>query len=99
MVRQTVRSDMKYMLLMQSNTETWDSFDQWSKEDIGVMVQFMERFNEDLVTSGEWVNATGLGGPRFAKIVHADSDGRAVVTDGPFPEAKEFLAGFWIVDV
>ncbi len=90
---------MKYMLLMQSNTKTWDELDDWSKEDIQVMVEFMEKFNADLVKSGEWVDAAGLGGPRFAKIVHAGKDGEAVVTDGPFPEAKEFLAGFWTVDV
>jgi hypothetical protein len=90
---------MKYMLLMQNNTKTWETFGAWTKEDIRGMVEFMDRFNQDLVASGEWINGTGLGGPRFAKIVHAGKGGEPVVTDGPFPEAKEFLAGFWVVDV
>jgi hypothetical protein len=90
---------MKYMLLMQHNSKSWESFDEWTKEDIQVMVEFMDKFNDDLVKSGEFVGAEGLGGPRFAKIVHAGKDGEPVVTDGPFAEAKEFLAGFWIVDV
>jgi hypothetical protein len=44
------------------------------------------------------VGAEGLAGPDQAKLVRAGKDGRPV-TDGVFPEAKEFLAGFWIVDV
>ncbi len=58
----------------------------------------MDRFNRELTESGEWVDAQGLTPPGEAKLVRAGRDG-APVTDGPFPEAKEFLAGFWIVDV
>ena len=59
---------------------------------------FLQRFNRELREAGEWVDVLGLTPPGEAKLVRAGRDG-APVTDGPFPEAKEFLAGFWIVDV
>lgn len=90
---------MKYMLLMQSNTQVWDSFDEWTPDDVKVMVEFMNSLNDDLTKSGELVDANGLGGPKFAKIVQVQPNGEPVITDGPFPEAKEFLAGYWTVDV
>ena len=53
----------------------------------------------ELTEAGELVAAEGLAWPDQAKIVRAGKDGSPAVTDGPFPETKEFLAGFWIVDV
>jgi hypothetical protein len=87
------------MILMQHNSQEWESWNSWSEDDIKQMVHFMDQLNDDLRQSGEWVDGQGLGGPRFAKIVRAQSGGDPIVTDGPFPEAKEFLAGFWVVDV
>ena len=58
----------------------------------------MKSFAKKLGESGELVGAEGLAGPDQAKLVRAAKDGRPV-TDGVFPEAKEFLAGYWIVDV
>jgi hypothetical protein len=55
-------------------------------------------FNKALRESGEWVSGEGLADPKQAKIVRAGNDG-APITDGVFPESKEFLAGYWIVDV
>ncbi len=55
-------------------------------------------FNKSLSESGELVSAEGLASPQEAKVVRAGKDG-APITDGVFPEAKEFLAGYWIVDV
>ena len=48
---------------------------------------------------GELVGAEGLAGPEAARVVRAGANGAPEVTDGPFAEAKEFLAGYWIVDV
>jgi hypothetical protein len=59
----------------------------------------MLRFNKELTESGELVAAEGLAGPDEVKVVRAQKGGPPAVTDGPFAEAKEFLAGFWIVDV
>jgi hypothetical protein len=71
---------------------------QWSPEDFQAHIGFMHQFNQDLTASGEWVDAQGLASPGEAKLVRAGKDG-APVTDGPFPESKEFLAGYWIVEV
>jgi hypothetical protein len=90
---------VKYMILMQSNTKEWESFGTWSQDDIKRMVDHMDQLNQELVSSGELVDAQGLGGPRFAKIVTAQPSGPPIVSDGPFAEAKEFLAGYWVVDV
>ncbi len=56
-------------------------------------------FNKTLSQAGELVSAEGLDGPEQARVVRADNQGSPAVTDGPFAESKEFLAGFWIVDV
>ena len=67
---------------------------------MGRQVSFMHALNADLRTRGELVVAEGLTMPNEAKIVQArESGGAPIVTDGPFAEGKEFLAGFWIVDV
>jgi len=54
-------------------------------------------FNERLQTDGHWVFAGGLGSPTEATVID-NRDGRALVTDGPFLESKEHLAGFWILE-
>ena len=71
----------------------------WSKEDVKRMVDFMDDLNKDLRTSGQWVSAEGLVSPDQARLVTAKQDGTPSVTDGPFAESKEFIAGFWIIDV
>jgi hypothetical protein len=58
----------------------------------------MRSFGKELRESGELVSAEGLAFPEQAKLVRAGKDGMPV-TDGVFPEGKEFLAGYWIVDV
>lgn len=89
---------MKYMLMMAGPRQGWDEMARWSADDLKAHIQFMARFSENLVESGELVDAQGLAGPEGTKIVKAQPGGPPVVTDGPFPETKEFLAGFWIVD-
>ena len=54
-------------------------------------------FNERLKADGQWVFAGGLGSPDPATVID-NRDGKAVVTDGPFVESKEYLAGFWIIE-
>lgn len=55
-------------------------------------------FNDRLRADGHWVFAAGLGGPGTATVVDARGDGEPLVTDGPFVETKEYLAGFWVVE-
>ncbi|HEX5995876.1 MAG TPA: YciI family protein [Jiangellales bacterium] len=87
------------MLMMVGPKRGWDEMADWSAEDIMANIRFMHEFNDKLVESGELVDARGLTGPEQAKVVRAQLGGPPVVTDGPFPETKEFLAGYWIVDV
>jgi len=90
---------MKYMLMMNAPSTTGDwSVAKWSQEELKAMVSFMKNLNKDLKAAGELVSAEGLGTPGQAKVVRAGKNGTPI-TDGVFPETKEFLAGFWIVDV
>lgn len=91
---------MKYMLLMQfsaAGTE-FPPIGTWTPEEIRAHIAFMGDVNAKLTADGEWVQGEGLGGPEQARIVRAGEGGVPVVTEGPFPETKEFLAGWWIVD-
>jgi len=54
-------------------------------------------FNDKLQTEGYWVFAGGLGGPSMATTIDNRADA-GVITDGPFVESKEYLAGFWIIE-
>ncbi len=91
---------MKYMLMMNAPRGTGDwGINDWSPEDFKAHIAFMHRFNKELTDAGELVGAEGLSPPGEAKLVRAGRNGTPAVTDGPFPEAKEFLAGYWIVEV
>ena len=89
---------MKYMLMMNTPGGGPYQIASWAKQDIQAHIGHMIAINKKLRAAGELVAAEGLSGPDQAKLVRAGKDG-APITDGPFPEAKEFLAGFWIVDV
>ena len=89
---------MKYILMMQGSQPTWDAYASWSKDDLERNVAFMRSFSQELKDVGVFVETKGLAWPHEAKIVRAGKSGEPV-TDGVFPEAKEFLAGYWIVDV
>jgi hypothetical protein len=88
---------MKYMLMMNTPNGPY-RVDTWPKKDFQAHIAFMMSFAKKLGESGELVAAEGLAGPDQAKLVRAGQDGKPV-TDGVFPETKEFLAGYWIVDV
>ena len=91
---------MRYMLMMNAPRGAGDyQVNNWSPEDFKAHIAFMKRFAKDLNESGELVGAEGLASPAQARIVRASKTGTPEVTDGPFAEAKEFLAGYWIVDV
>lgn len=90
---------MKFMLMMQGSQKGWESMSTWSQDDFKAHIAFMHDLNRKLVDAGEFVLAEGLDLPANAKVVRANPAGAPEITDGPFPETKEFLAGFWIVDV
>ncbi len=90
---------MKFMLMMNAprGDGNWGVVN-WAPQDFKAMVDFMKNFAKRLADAGELVGAEGLAAPAQAKLVRAGKNGPEV-TDGPFAEAKEFLAGYWIVDV
>ena len=89
---------MKYILLMTGTKAGVDAYRAWSQKDIQTHFAFLTRLNQELTESGEFVATEGLGLPDQAKVVRGARDGTPI-TDGVFPEAKEFLLGYWIVDV
>ena len=89
---------MKFMVQMNVKKGPYQ-MEGWSQEDIKRMVDFMNKTNAELKAAGQWVFAEGLVSPDQARLVTADPDGRPSVTDGPFAESKEFIAGFWIIEV
>ncbi|QLY30286.1 YciI family protein [Nocardia huaxiensis] len=92
---------MKYMLIKTYSAAAYcdTPIDQWAPEDIMAHIDFQRLLGEELAKSGELVDAQGLAGPDEARIVTSDGRSAPVVTDGPFPETKELLAGYWIIDV
>jgi hypothetical protein len=88
---------MKYMLMMHVGHDDGDGVPNWAPQDIKAMIDFQHAFDRELEENGEMVFNAGLSWPDQARIVRYDG-GAPAVTDGPFPEAKEFLIGFWIVD-
>ena len=89
---------MKYILMMAGKKSDFEGYARWSTEDLQANVAFMRTFSRELKDTGVFVSTEGLGWPSEAKLVRAGKNGEPV-TDGIFPEAKEFLAGYWIIDV
>ncbi len=71
----------------------------WVPEEIKAHIDYQLALNRELTERGELLDAQALNGPALAKFVVHDGRGAPVVTDGPFPESKELLAGYRIVDV
>ncbi len=90
---------MKFMLLMQGRQSDFAAMGAWAPADIQAHIRFMMDLAAELTASGELVLAEGLEMPERAKIVRAQRADAPVVTEGPFAETKEFLAGFWLVEV
>jgi hypothetical protein len=91
---------MRFMLMMHAprgNTGEYQ-VNTWSQDDLKAHITFMKTLNDDLKKAGELVGAEGLAPPGDARIVRAGKNNVPAVTDGPFPETKEFLAGYMIVE-
>jgi hypothetical protein len=89
---------VKYMLMMNTPSGGPYQIASWPREDIARHIEFMHGFARKLTAAGELAGAEGLAGPDQAKLVRAGKNGEPI-TDGVFPESKEFLAGYWIVEV
>ena len=92
---------MRFMLLQNYGEVESDCppMTEWTPEDIKAHIDFQNVLNDELIKSGELVDAQGLAGPDQAKFVVSDGASAPVITDGPYPESKELLAGYRMVDV
>jgi hypothetical protein len=95
---------MKYMILLYGSQQDYDVLagkptdkPQMTPEEVAAMHAYMGEYNQKLVDSGEFVDARGLTAPVHARRVRLEN-GAPVVTDGPYPETQEVLAGFTIVE-
>jgi hypothetical protein len=89
---------MKYILLMNATKEVFEWYSKWPKEELQANMAFMRKIAAELKDEGVLLQTAGLAWPQQAVIVRAGNDGQPI-TDGVFPEAKEFLAGYWLIDV
>jgi hypothetical protein len=95
---------MKYMILIFASQQDYQAMTgqaagqpAWTQEDYAALGTFMHAFNEDLLDSGELVETRGLSTPVHSRRVRLQ-EGVPVVTDGPYAESEEVLAGYWVVD-
>jgi hypothetical protein len=96
---------MKYMILLYGSQQDYDALagkaapgrPAWSGQDFAAMGAFMESFTKELTESGELVETRGLTDPVHARRIQLQ-EGVPVVTDGPYAETQEVLAGYWIVE-
>jgi hypothetical protein len=89
---------LKYILMMSVPSGGPYQIVTWPKEDFQAHMAFMKGLNNELRRSGELVTVQALTAPDQAMLVRAGKNGTPI-TDGVFPESKEFLAGYWIIDV
>ncbi|MEV6316923.1 YciI family protein [Streptomyces sp. NPDC051776] len=98
---------MKFIIMLTGKQAAYDAMNgkategipAWTEGDLKAMFDHMGALNDDLSARGELVDAQGLVEPKQAKLVTAAADGTPIVSDGPYGESKEVLAGYWLVDV
>jgi hypothetical protein len=89
---------MKYMLIMNTPRDGYAQYMSWPKKILEANIAFMTQFTQKLAAAGELVGGEGLASPTQARRVRMGDNGKPI-TDGLFAESKEFLAGYWIIDV
>jgi hypothetical protein len=89
---------MRYMLLMQATLAELRAFVRLAPGELAAHAAFMRSLDHALRQSGELVCEEGLAWPDQAEVVRAQGSGAPRVSRAPFPEGREFLAGYWVVD-
>lgn len=97
---------MKYLVMVQGSQADYEVMKGggpegspvWTEQDIQAMFSFMGALNDELAESGELIDAQGLTEPAQARHVGLGDDGKPVITDGPYSETKELMAGYWVLD-
>ncbi|ADB33850.1 YCII-related protein [Kribbella flavida DSM 17836] len=95
---------MKYMILSYATQHDYDGMagkdtdgPAWTPEQFAAMGEFMQKFTTELAESGELVETRGLAAPALTRRI-GSRNGEVVVTDGPYAETQEVLAGYWVVE-
>lgn len=95
---------MKYMIMLYASQQDYDAMSgkptgtpAWTGEQLAAMGSFMEAFHQELIASGELVDAQGLDAPVHTRRLQL-RNGVAAVTDGPYPETQEVLAGYTVIE-
>ncbi|MFD9611907.1 YciI family protein [Streptomyces sp. NPDC059083] len=97
---------MKYLVMVQGSQVDYEAMagrgsaqsPAWDKAQVQAMFDHMESINKELAARGEMLDAQGLAAPSTTRFVRADAQGEPLVTDGPYAETKEVLAGYWVLD-
>ncbi|MET8133504.1 MULTISPECIES: YciI family protein [unclassified Streptomyces] len=97
---------MKYLVMVQGTQADYEGMrgkasaqaPAWNEQELQAMYAYMGAISDDLSESGELVDAQGLTDPAQTRLVSRGPDGKAVITDGPYSETKELMAGYWVVD-
>ncbi|MEU5770352.1 YciI family protein [Streptomyces asoensis] len=97
---------MKYLVMVQGTQADYEAqagkpaagLPSWSDDDMQAMFQHMGAINNDLAETGEFIDAQGLAEPARTRLVSAGPDGKPVITDGPYGETKEVIAGYWLLE-
>ncbi|MBR8643688.1 hypothetical protein KEF29_40875 [Streptomyces tuirus] len=97
---------MKYLVMVQGTQADYEAMrgkasatsPAWSEEELQAMFAYMGAINDDLSETGELVDGQGLAEPAQTRHVTLGDDGKAVITDGPYGETKELLAGYWVLE-
>jgi hypothetical protein len=91
----------KFLIMVNHDNGVADDrpMDEWEPDEVKAHMDYYGVLGRELAESGEQIQFIALADPRLARIVRSDGTSAPVVTDGPFPESKEVLAGFQVVDV
>jgi hypothetical protein len=97
---------MKYLVMVQGTQADYEAMrgkaspgsPAWSAEDLQAMYAYMSSINDDLAETGEFIDGQGLAEPARTRLVTLGADGKAVITDGPYSETKELMAGYWVLE-
>ncbi len=97
---------MKYLVMVQCTQADYEAMKgkasahspAWSEQDVQAMYAYMGAISDDLAETGEVIDAQGLVEPARTRTVTLGEDGKSVITDGPYSETKELLAGYWLLD-
>ncbi|GGS75423.1 YciI family protein [Streptomyces violaceus] len=97
---------MKYLVMVQGTQADYEAMrgkasadsPAWNEKELQAMFAYMGAINDDLSETGEFVDGQGLAEPAQTRHVTLGDDGKAVITDGPYSETKELLAGYWVLE-